>query len=242
MPNKSPEEMLAYLSNLCESDPDAGLELIKGFIENNLEFESNPIIKFCKALAYGRKGFKPLIEKPWLNIDLAEPNELRSYLNDENLNDLEYALSEIRQIEDIDPRFIQQIGTDEEKIGECKLDAIATVVERCKPGRVQQILGKTKLFYFGLTRIKQMPHLNEILHPEALKPFLEIFFTHKSFVSSALILAFDTDASGRKYIMCTLFQKPIDELGPKDTFERAIIAGTLYLFDDGSFSVSVEKK
>jgi hypothetical protein len=61
-------------------------------------------------------------------------------------------------------------------IGEKYVDEMAVVLERCRPGRVQQILGRTKLKYFGIDRIAD-PYVRRggILPPEELQFLLPYF-------------------------------------------------------------------
>lgn len=235
------EETYANMLNLCESDPDAGLELISTVVCDRPELASKSFIRFAKAMAYMSKGFLPFAGRPYVEIDVAGPEELRSYLNDDNLNHLELALVEIRQIEDIDQAFVSKIGRDEDRIGQNKVDAIATVLERCRPGRVQQILGKTKLSYFGVARLKILPHIEAPLLPSDTKPFLQVFFSHDSIVRSALIFGQGTDSKQRKYIECMLYERSFQDLGPSDTFEDARWGGGVVLFDDGTFAHPLER-
>lgn len=49
-------EVLAEILNLCERDPDAGLEFIERVIRERPSARSDPFGKFAKAIAYGSKG------------------------------------------------------------------------------------------------------------------------------------------------------------------------------------------
>ena len=233
------EEALHKIFERCESDPDAGLEFIKKAISENPDLESYVFLKFCKARAYQIKGVRPLQDNPGVNVGIAGLEELRSYINDENLNYLELALSEFRQIEDTDPGFLNNLWTK----GPNHEDAMANILERCRPGRVQQILGKTKLNYFGVDRISTVPHLTdaEKLPPEELRPFLQIPFSFPSIVKSALVFETDRDAKGRKYILCWLFEKVFDDFGEDETYGDAMV-GEIYLFDDGKIAHTLEEK
>ena len=239
-------EQLANLVNFCMFDPDAGLELIETVISEEPKFESNLFLKFVKATAYRSKAFQTWQTRVSIShidhLGLEElVKEIRLHITDEELNYLERALSEIRQIEDVDPEFLGKIGTEEDRIGENELEMIANILERDRPGRVQEILGKTKLSYFGVDRVKVLPTIEQ-LPPGELRPFTDIFFSLDSIVKSAVLVLLDRDARGRKYIMCMLYKKLFDELGPDETFEDAQLGGTIYLFDDGTFANTVEKE
>jgi hypothetical protein len=148
------ERMNAIL-NLCEMNPDAGLELIEQAIKKKPQLALNPFTKFAKAIAYGSKGlFNLLRSKPGIDWTTFDEEELRGKLGvtDTHLDYLELALQEIREMEKINPKALKVFVTENE-LGRAKVDAIATVLERCRPGRVQELLGKTKLFYFGPSRV-----------------------------------------------------------------------------------------
>jgi hypothetical protein len=128
-----------------------------------------PFLKLCKARAYQVKGLKPLLEGPFINIAIAEPDGLRWCISDENLNYLGLTLLELKQIEDIDSEAMNIIG-------EGFIDGVAIILEECRPGRVQQVLGRTKLRYFGISRIKDLyGRCGGILPHEESQLFTNIF-------------------------------------------------------------------
>lgn len=225
-------EFFEKIFNLCESDPDAGLEFIKKAISENPGLESYAFLKLCKVRAYQIKGVQPLRDKPWVKVGIVGPEELRLYINDENLNYLELALSETRQIEDLDPEVLGSLYWAE---ADTQVDAMACILERCRPGRVQQILGKTKLLYFADDRIKTVPGLDEQISPGEYRSFRDVTFSFSSIVKSALALETGRDAKGRKYIHYMLFGKVFDDFEPGETCGDAEV-GTIHLFNDGTFS------
>jgi len=239
------EEMLAKILNLCESDPDAGLELIELTTKGKPEQESNPVWEWAKAMAYSSKGlFKALRELQLTDEQLEEVSTWEAWefreklrITDKQLDYLETALQEIKEIEAIDPGFVGKVGTDEEPLGEAKIDSIATALERCRPGRVQQILGKTKLFYFGADRIKVVQRMG----PGDLNPFMRVFFSSDFIAKSALVNLKSTDDKGRQFILTQLFGKTFDEFGEDETFGDARPSTYIKLFDDGTFFVSQKK-
>jgi hypothetical protein len=141
-------------------------------MNHNPILKTYPFLKWCKARAYQIKGLQPLIERNCLKINNTKTSELCSYFNNKQLDFLELALLEIRETEDVDPGFIKSI--------ENHVDGIASVLERCRPGRVQEIIGNTKMQYFGVERISTLPKLNREIHPEELRPFFNIFFNFPS--------------------------------------------------------------
>ena len=230
------EEILAQLINFCDTDPDTGLELIEQTIKESPESESDPLGKFAKAMAYGSKGiFQLARSKPEINFVVLDGEELKNALGITNshLGYLEKGLQEIKEMEEIYPGALKLFGTN--GWGEDKVDVMAGTLERCRLGRVQQILGKTKLKYFGRGRILFPP--GEIKPPkEDLKIFYDIFFSFHSDVLTALIIDYRRDVKGRKYIDCMLGKRTRDNLASGETLEEALeLKGKIYLFDDGTF-------
>lgn len=115
---------------------------------------------------------------------------------------------------------------------ELKVDAIAFVLERCRPGKVQEILGKTKLAYFGRNRVKIMPSVEGIEDSQFFKKILwKTFFSLPNNSQICLILNYGQDSKGRHYVYCMLFEKTFDNLGPDDTLRKCKIITELYLFE-----------
>jgi len=243
--NDGLEEMAAIL-NLCESNPDAGIEFIESNTNKDPELSKSLFLKFSKAIAYKSKVLQPLKNSKLAeNIDnmdsfAAFTKNIHSLLTKDSVKYLELALTEFRQIIDADPEFIPMIATDDDPQGEAALEITCYLLESCKPGAVQEILSQTKLSYFGQDRIRVMPNISS-LEPQILRPFTEVKFSVDSIAKSAVLADYGTDIKGRNYLTCLLYQRLIDDLTEEETFEDAIHIGTVYLFDDNTFADEVEK-
>ena len=239
-------EELAAILNLCESNPDAGIEFIESTTNKNPELSKSLFLRFSKAIAYKSKVFQSLKNSDVAgNIDdmdsvAAFTKKLQPLLTKDNVRCLELALTEFRQILDVDPEFIPMIATDDDPEGEATLEMTCYLLESCKPGAVQQILSQTKLSYFGQDRIRVMPNISS-LEPQILRPFTQVKFSVDSIAKSAVLAEYGKDIKGRNYITCLLYQRLIDDLNEEETFEDAIHVGTVYLFDDNTFAYDVEK-
>jgi hypothetical protein len=234
------EDILADILNLCEFDPDAGLEFIESIIRERPTAKSDPFEKFAKAIAYGSKGlFQLARSKPDIDFTGFDEKELKDYLGitDVNLDYLEKGLQEIKEMEEIRPEALRLFGEQ----AELKVDAMALVLERCRPGRVQEILGKTKLAYFGPNRVKVMPSIKSDIEESRVfkKICWKTFFSLPTVARSALILDYGQDSKGRQYVHCMLFEKIFDVLGPNDTLSKCKSILALYLFDDGTFAYTL---
>jgi len=224
---------LTKLINLCESDPNSGLGYIQSLVNDNPQLDSDPYLGICRALAYGNKGVLQALRANFnIDMNIADAEKIRKELGiqEKHLDYLEDAFLEIREIEFF-PDFMAKIDTGEKPFVQPRVDAMAIALERCRPGQVQQIWGKTKLRYFGSRRTK----ISGSIDQKRIEPFLHIFFEFHSIVRSVYLLRQDVDDKGREYIRCILFRGTFDELAPKD-IENAGVEGGIYLFDDGTFS------
>ena len=225
---------------LSESDPDKALHTLGEIYSKSPTLQQNPLFHYSVATAYGTKGFWQLWrQKQTLDIDILVADEptLRGELGltDEHLDYLEKAMLALKAMEDAEPgRLAKFKGTDRQ----VQIDAMAIALERCRPGRVQELLGKTKLIYFGFERIKRLRHqVDEAL----VNPFLYIFFDFHTIVRAALILEHGRDAKGRAYLHCSLFSRTFDVLAPGDTLGKVGIEGSIYIFDDGTCGYFLEQ-
>jgi hypothetical protein len=231
------EETLVKILNLCDSDPDAGLEIIENILRKTTEDVSAPFWKFAKAIAYGGKGLFQLTRSiSDINFTVLDGEEMRDVgISDTHLDYLEKGLQEIKEMEEIYPGALKMFGTEEDRMGELKVDAMAMVLERCKPGRVQQILGETKLKYFGSQSVK---YLEEKLSQEDFKVFSDVFFSFHFIVRTAIIIEQGRDNKGRKYILCALSKRTVDNLAPSETIGDVLELedkDIIFIFDDGTF-------
>ncbi len=229
------ENIMAEIVNMCEIDPDAGLEFIDKTIKENPEIKNNPFGKFARAMAFGSKGlFQLSCRRPDVNFSVFEEDELRTILgvNDTHLDYLEKGLNEIRLMEEIFPNALEKLGAEEYKLGEKKIDAMALVLERCRPGRVQQILGKTKLLFFGHSRILTVGNfkVNE-LSKNIFMRVRNIFFTFNSIVRTAIVL--EEGPSFIRFLMCE--RTPDNPTSfSENVSEKYVGRGILSIFDNGN--------
>ena len=225
------ENELTNIEDLCESEPDTALELLDSLEKSYTEIETEEngfIVKSLRMQAYGSKGLRQLIrEKPWVDITTTTESELRDDLGltNEHLDYLEKALIIFSSLEKNYLKFINYMSKEDLM---ATIDGPAMAIEKCRPGRVQQILGKTKLCYFGFDRLHTTKLLD--ISSSELKPFIyNNFFTSVFIARSAVITAMERDIKGRKYIVVALTEDT-------DWFKgKEISMDIIYLFDDGSF-------
>lgn len=228
------EDVLAKILNLCESNPDVGLEFIEQTIRDKPESESDPFGKFAKAMAYGSKGlFQLSRSKPQIDFTGFDEEELRENLGitDIHLDYLVKGLQEIKQMRGTHPGASKLFGTDQDMMGVSKVDAMAMVLERCRPGSVQEILGKTKLIYFGPQRVGKRDSCQ--CSQQEWKTFRDIFFSTDHIAKSADLALDGRDKTGRKYIVVMLNTSLDFRTKPSAEFP---VAGFICLYTDGTYS------
>ena len=240
------EDILARILNLCEADPDAGLEFVEQTIKDKPESESDPFGNFAKAMAYGSKGlFQFIRNKPSMDFTRFNEEELRDDIgiSDMHLDYLEKGIQEIKKMEDAHLGALTLFGTEEDRFGESRVDAMSLVLERCRPGSIQKILGKTKLKYFGPERILYVSSGIGRLSPEDFRVLTDIYFEYESIVRTAIIIEHGIDYKGRRYMYCGLFKRTPDNAAPGETLgETLLMKGSLSFFDDGTTSSGLPQK
>lgn len=251
------EEKLVGLCTLCQSDPDAGLAMSRWISPErspDVAFEPDEIAEQLLVLGPGHVSFEPLVyigrfiayaekgllrhlrQNPMTDFLSADAGEVQSRLDltEEDIGFLEAALREMRQLEYIS----RPLAWQEDDLTAKKVDGVAKVLEKFRPGRVQEILGKTKLYYFqGTKRLKVLDGIDQ----KSGRPLLHVFFSPAKTARSAVAATQGHDGRGRAYLHCILFQGSFEDLGPDDTLGTAGDAGSVYLFDDGTFSTELEE-
>ncbi|MEA3034140.1 MAG: hypothetical protein QOH86_2156 [Sphingomonadales bacterium] len=188
--NISDEEVDAALEELrvaCETDPERGLALIDGYSKRD-----SPGWNFLRVLAYRRilVGSEADARSGRYGTTL---DEVARGLPPHKLECGMKALHAIAEIEREEPNYFCD-GDVKEGI----LDAVCHLMERARPGIVQQTLGWTKLDYFGEGRVscisEKVPGGGELqrVSDEIQDRVLTVRFKADAIVRSALA----TRASG----------------------------------------------
>lgn len=144
-------------------------------------------------------------------------------LTEEQLDNVEKALQQIKEIE----TSSSGPAVDEEIV-----DALALALERHRPGRVQAILGKTKLLYFGSERVRVLPgdltfQSRRIeLNINELWPFINIFFTFHAIAKAAVVVS--VIRTGGTRIWLWLLGKTFDMFSSSETIGDARLGDHLY--------------
>lgn len=217
------DDDVRWLITAAQEDPDRALGIIDGFDQG---LRDNAMMQFIRILALSTKGLRPLIEAR-VALNLATPEELRRYITDEAVPTLVEALEQVARLEALHPDYLPNLGAPGDRFGEARVDHLCTVVERLRPGLVQQIRGKTKLSYFSRERLGFLPGLLERAPENVLGRILESPFTYHETARSAVgvtLLPSDDNPHGMKFM---LFRGLINET---ETLGDAVDIGMLDIY------------
>jgi len=231
--------MLANVLNLCESDPDAGLSLVDDLVRSNPQLSEDTFAHFARAMSWGSKGlFQALRAHPDFDLIGASSDDLRFDLGigESELTALQKSLTSIARMEAAHPNALDAFGSNGDLQAERKVDGVAIALEVFHPGRTQEILGKTKLKYFGASRILMMSE--NISSDDTINLAGDVWFSFdhvNDIVRTALVIRIDSDERGMRYAQVMFFKRlPIDwdeDLSIGDALGRV---GSLYFFEDGT--------
>jgi hypothetical protein len=182
----SDEEADAALEELrvaCETDPERGLALIDGYSKTD-----SPAWNILRVVAYRRilVGSEADARSGRYGNTL---DEVARGLSPHKLEGGIKALHLIAEIEREEPNYFC-----DGEVKECILDAVCHLMERARPGIVQQTLGWTKLDYFGAERVsginEKVPGGKELrrVFDEVQDRVLAVRFKADTIVRSALAM------------------------------------------------------
>jgi hypothetical protein len=211
---RSPHEALAWIDRLSS------------------ELRSKSTICFARFMALRTLALENLIGS--VNLTGVDTNELRQYMSPESGKYLVQALRQISELEQLHPGYIASLGAPDDRFGESSMDDVCIIVERLFPGKIYEVLGWTKIFYFGIDRIGFLSGLKEKIPHELLITLLKTRFDAGEIVRSALAITYGKrNRSSLGYVefyMCRLLYSETPTIGD------AQIAGTLRLSEDSSFT------
>lgn len=211
------EKFTEEFFKMAYEDPDFCLKLISDMVTSNENLLTDPMLRLCRAIAYGNKG--------------ASLYSNKNHYDDEMLDLFEKALIEYRKFFELTPEEMPPKSSLAKKI-----DAIGITLERLRPGKIQELLGFTKLKYLvygGRVSINTGCEEELITTEDDQRFFGEMFFSFPHIIRSALVGSCgERDEEGRRFMYVGLFE---------DEEMNTDLIGDIYLFEDGSFKSTVHK-
>lgn len=203
---KNEDEKYVDISNLlkmAEEDPDGILSTTSSLLESDKSLMSNELIRSQRFVAYSTKATNA--------IKSLKPGDT---VTNEIIDLIEKALIEAKAADDASEDKQNDYFRTE------RVNLCAKILGEVKPGRVQELWGKTKLDYFG-NRVK-MHEAVELTEEEIWEDFGKIFFTFPYIVKYAAIM----NPSSREYITVYLSGERYEDL-----------QGWIRIFRDGTVKV-----
>lgn len=217
-----------HLLKLSQSEPEEALDWIERMPS---EIRNKATISFAKFMALRTLALKDLIG--WANLPSIEIDELRQFVTPGTGKYLVRALRQISELERQHPGYIARLKEGDNDFGESSVDDVCIVVERLFPGKIQEILGWTKILYFGIDRVGFAPRVGQIPNDE-LRILLSTRFRIAEIARSAVAIAYGKRGRERSgyidFCLCRLLY------GDFDTLKDAETLGTLRLSDNSDFS------
>jgi hypothetical protein len=198
---------------MAHEDPDLFIKIASDMVNSNENVLTDPMFRLCRGIAFGMKGAKKYLI-------------IKKY-DDEILELYEKSLLEFGKFFKLSPEDMPPKPYLEKKI-----DAIGISLEPLKPGRVQELLGFTKLKYLVYgekVSINEDCEENLIPTEDDQRHFGEILFSAPFIVKSALVMFCTNDDDGKRYMNVALFE---DEAISEPT-------GEVSLYEDGSYKTEL---
>ena len=220
----------------AQSNPDFVLGITEKMLKDDPALKSNIYARSGRYIAFRAKGMKKLQEAIETgSVDFSatiEPEDLREHTDDNDLYLLEQSLREFVEVQNLDDE-----GKATELLSsEGEVEAMALILERCRPGRAHAILGWTKLRYFGMSRVKVMDHVKNAVPKNIVKEFLKVPFSFPFPFKSAAAYDFKCGDSGKGIISYALFPNNFSDWDPDDEIEDHKI-GSVDIWSDGNYEV-----
>jgi hypothetical protein len=145
------QDAMLDLIQLCDDAPQEGLRRIDGL---DAQTQRHPLVRFARVVAYRRLiyGAPDVFARRF-------GEDFEAFMRSVGRTEIDLAaraLSEIAEIEQDEPDFFDDEGTD------IVANAICFVIERKRPASVQKGLGWTRLAFFGPQRLLAVTEENPI--------------------------------------------------------------------------------
>ena len=177
-------EQISNLLKMAEEDPDRLLSTISSVLESESDKSllSHEYIRSARFFAYSKKAINTLQSNKKMDAEI--------------IDIIEKSLIEAKAADDVsDDKQIDYYGSE-------RLNFLAKLLNEVKPGRVQELWGKTKLYYFGDGL--SMHEAVNLTWEEIFEGFGNIFFTFPRIVKHAIIMK----PSGQKSITLFVSERP----------------------------------
>lgn len=203
--SKNDDDPLAVLLKTCQESPSEGLRWFEGYEQEYADLRKIPDLMFCQFIALRTLALEDIFGLSILSLAAMDEEEMSNHISTEQMAYAEQALKVVAQIERA------EIGYFDEGAGAVAVsmvDGLCNVIERLRPGSVQEALGWTKLCYFGTSRVGNLlPDFFENTEDALMGKTLGVKISPRKIVRSALGADSDKDKNGRWYVRYVLMEK-----------------------------------
>ena len=213
----------------CDRAPAEGL----GWIDRmDAGLQAKPMTMFARFIALRHLAIDSFFADGPAELGSASAEIIASVMDAQNRTHATQALAQVANIEALHPDYIGVLGDPDDRFGERMVDDICIVNERLDPGSVQRTLGWTKLHFFGIERLGELPGVPEDAFTSVA---IRVKFCPPQIARSAIRVVGSTDGLGRRYADFFLMEenfKTTPTIGDANMFCSARV------FDDGEVAIS----
>lgn len=212
----------------CDNAPEEGLAWVDRLDE---ELRSKPMIMFARFIALRHLAIDGLVAQGVNELGGASVDAIAQGMNAQDRAYAAQALSQIADIDQRDPEYIDALGSPDDRFGQRMVDDICIVNERLRPGSVQQALGWTKLSYFGGERLAKLPGAFDDADTPLIRAAIRTKIRPSLIARSACSYAKGQDDTHRRFVDTYLMEQDFRETA---TMGDANLFCSVRFFEDGA--------
>lgn len=235
MQDKSPSEIpVVEILRMPQTDPERTLELLK----DARDFEPYIIARF--------RSYCLLAAHPFVEADVpltASGDKLYEASSEDTVELCESAIKELVKIEKekislewFEPDHFQT-DSDDGFNDKKWADSICAILNRIKPGRVQELRGITCLSYLDRNNVKTSDGLrepSEVLGQETAEKLSFVLFDTPETIQSALVVEYGEKLNGARTLSLEVYRNPNESSSPSNSDA----VGVLTLSEDETYRFS----
>lgn len=229
------EEAIVDTLKMCESRPHQAIELLK-------DEEDNYFWVLGRFIAYSMLAIKPFVE-----AEVPPSSTGAEFFEAARENTVDLCKSAINELLKIEQGSFDISSSERNQFKECKpqsekdkntkyADGICVILNRIRPGRVQELRGITKISFFSefISKSNELQQKPRYLSDEESHIINDIPFEMPEIVRSGLAFKYGEKLNGAKTVSFKMFSKTN---GAKPPYNKDEIIGILTLGSDGSYLV-----
>ena len=224
------EDTLQDILRSSQEEP----EKVLAFVDRlSPELRSKAVIGFARFMALRVLALGNLLGTSELSTT-ATVDELLDHMDQKSMRCAVLALEQVSELELLHPGYIESLVEDGVWFAEEAVDDVCTLVERLLPGKIQELLGWTKLTYFGADRLAV--HREVSRKGPTLRPMLKTRIKASDKFTSAVCIGYsggNSSVSPSATFVAYRFQ-----FAEHEDLSDAKILGTFQIATNGRFKFS----